>query len=81
MFNWVKGIYSGTAATFGLAFVLIIAIVILEITNKAIPSVFTILLTGLTGGGVAIAASGGSPTPPTTTEVANTTSGTQNYQA
>lgn len=59
----ISKVYPGTAVTLGMAVVLAVCMTVLELNNKAIPTVFSYLLAGSTGGGVAIAASGGSSVP------------------
>ena len=61
--NVISKIYPGTAVSMGLAVVMAILMTILELNNKQIPTVFPVVLTASAGGGVAIAASGGSSVP------------------
>ena len=61
--NVLSKVYPGTAMSMGMAVVLAVCITVLELYNKSVPTVFNYLLAGTTGGGVAIAASGGSSVP------------------
>lgn len=61
--NIVGKIYPGTAISMGFAVVVAVLMTVLELYNKQIPTVFPIVLTASAGGGVAIAASGGSSVP------------------
>jgi hypothetical protein len=57
--SWLSKIYAGTAASFGLAVIVLALWTVLIIENKPVPSMFQYLVVGLTGIGGAIASSGG----------------------
>ena len=70
--NVLSKVYPGTAVSMGMAVVLAVCMTVLELNNKTVPTVFNYMLAGTAGGGVAIAASGGSSVPASNTPTAPT---------